>query len=37
LEQRLLYGLISSDAKSNEITALPKLLRILELKSPPTR
>ena len=31
-EQRLVLGQIASDAKSNEITAVPKLLRMLSLK-----
>jgi predicted transposase YbfD/YdcC len=31
-EQRLVLGQIATDAKSNEITAVPKLLRLLTLK-----
>lgn len=31
-EQRLVLGQIATDAKSNEITAVPKLLRMLSLK-----
>jgi len=31
-EQRLVLGQIATDAKSNEITAVPKLLRMLALK-----
>jgi predicted transposase YbfD/YdcC len=31
-EQRLVLGQIATDAKSNEITAVPKLLDMLSLK-----
>src|SRR5450432_4643773 len=31
-EQRLVLGQIATDAKSNEITAVPKLLEMLSLK-----
>ena len=33
-EQRLVLAQIATDAKSNEITAVPKLLRMLTLKTP---
>jgi hypothetical protein len=39
-EQRLVLGQLAVDGKSNEITALPKLLAVLSLKGatlPPTR
>ena len=32
-EQRMVLGQIATDAKSNEITAVPKLLRMLSLKN----
>ena len=31
-EQRLVLGQVATDAKSNEITAIPKLLALLSLK-----
>ena len=36
-KQRLVLAQIATDAKSNEITAVPKLLRMLSLKSLPRR
>jgi hypothetical protein len=36
-EQRMVLAQIATDAKSNEITAVPKLLEMLSLKSLPRR